>query len=196
MTLCINDHIEDMGEWELEKALSALPSWRREKALRYRHQEGQLQSALAYAELCHALTLSYGILERPDFLWNEHGKPTLKHHPTIHFSMSHCQVAVGCMVADRPCGFDIETMRSASDSLLEKTMNELERERILNAPSPAMEFTRLWTRKEAVFKLKGTGITDSLHTVLQEADEQGIQVQSLCNPFRGYVYSTAITTIH
>ncbi len=138
MILCINDHIEEMGEQELERALSTLPLWRKEKALRYRHKDGQLQSALAYTELCRALTLSYGIQVQPDFLWNEHGKPTLKNHPHIHFSMSHCKVAAGCLVSDRPCGFDIETIRCANASLLKKTMNDLEREHILQSPSPAI----------------------------------------------------------
>ena len=65
MTLCLNDHIEAMDGDALQRALAFLPLWRRERALAYRHPEGQLLSALAYIELCRALALRGERVQKP-----------------------------------------------------------------------------------------------------------------------------------
>ncbi len=191
MTLCVNDHIEDMAGDALERALACLPSWRRERALAYRHEEGQLQCALAYVELCRALALRGVAVTKPRFELGAHGKPRLPECPGLHFSLSHCRVAVGCLLSSRPCGLDIETIRPLKPMLVRRTMNDQEQARIFSSPTPEMEFTRLWTRKEAVCKLLGTGITDSLPDILGVASGQNIRLHTVCNPGRGYVLSTA-----
>ena len=88
------------------------------------------------------------------------------------------------MVSEKPCGLDIERIRPLKPALVQRTMNRQEQEQIMASVCPEMEFISLWTRKEAVFKLLGTGITDNLH-------ERGIQFSTICNPARGYVLSTA-----
>ena len=193
MTLCVNDHIEEMGRDALPRALASLPSWRRARALAYRHSEGQLQCALAYIELCRALALHGTNIRQPRFEWGMHGKPYLPQCPGLHFSLSHCRVAVGCMLDAKPCGLDIETIRPLKPALVLRTMNEEEQAQVFRSQTPEMEFASLWTRKEAVCKLLGTGITDSLPSVLTQAREQGIRLRTLCNPARGYVLSTAST---
>ena len=175
----------------LQRALAFLPLWRRERALAYRHPEGQLLSALAYIELCRALALRGERVQKPRFKCNAHGKPTLPECPGLHFSMSHCRLAVGCMVSEKPCGLDIESIRPLKPALVQRTMNRQEQEQIMASVCPEMEFISLWTREEAVFKLLGTGITDNLPHILCEAHERGIQFSTICNPARGYVLSTA-----
>lgn len=191
MTLCVNDHIGDLEGDALERALAFLPSWRRERALAYRHREGQLQCALAYVELCRALALRGVDVTRPRFEWGEHGKPSLPECPGLHFSLSHCRVAVGCLLSSHPCGLDLETIRPLKPALVRRTMNAQEQERIFSSPTPEMEFTSLWTRKEAVCKLLGTGITDSLPDTLGMAERAHVRLHTVCNPGRGYVLSTA-----
>ncbi len=192
MTLCLNDHIEDLEGDALHRALALLPLWRRERALAYRHQAGQLQCALAYIELSHALALQGEQDTRPPFEWNSHGKPFLPHRPNLHFSMSHCRQAVGCLLAHKPCGLDIESIRPLKPALVTRTMNAREQEQIRQSTAPEVEFACLWTRKEAVFKLLGTGITDALPHILTEARERGIRLSTICNPARGYVLTTAV----
>lgn len=191
MTLCLNDHIQDMKSEHLQQVLAFLPSWRRERVLAYKQESRQMESALAYIELSRALALR-GLQDiKPRFEYNEHGKPYLPTYPNLHFSISHCSQAVGCILSEMPCGLDIERMRRVSPSLISKTMNRNEEHQIYSSSHPEVEFIRLWTRKEAVFKLLGTGITDDMQDILLRAEALHIHIISTVNPARGYVLSTA-----
>ena len=189
--LCINDHIADLSEEQTDRLIASLPQWRREVALRYKHLQGRRESAVGYIELMRGLRLCFGINDTSAFAYNEHGKPYLKAHPDIHFSISHCREAVGCLVGDHPCGFDVEHIRKAKPDLVRHTMSPKEAETIFSDPFPDIAFTRLWTQKEAVLKLKGTGIVDDLHSVLEPDKLQGIELQTVENLYRGYIYSIA-----
>ena len=91
------------------------------------------------------------------------------------------------MVSDKPIGIDIESYREVSDSLLRYTMNEEEQRIIQTSDNPIRTFTEYWTKKEAVFKLRGTGIKHDLHELLK-GDEQ---VETYVNPEKRYAYSIA-----
>lgn len=192
--LCINDHIADFGEAQTERLLAALPEWRRATAMRYKHLQGRRECAAAYIELLRGLRLSFGIEGMPSFNYNEHGKPFLKEHPGVHLSISHCKAAVGCFICERPCGLDIEHIRKARPELVRHTMNPQETEAIFTSPFPDVAFTRLWTQKEAVLKLKGTGITDDLHNVLDPNRLEHIQLETTENLFLGYIFTIATHT--
>lgn len=190
--LCLNDHIADLSEEQTERLISSLPEWRREQALRYKQLQGRKECAIGYVELLRGLRERFNINEMPAFAYKEHGKPYLKEHPDIHFSISHCKEAVGCFVSNRPCGLDIERIRTAKPDLVRHTMSPEEAEGIFSNPFPDVAFTRIWTQKEAVLKLKGTGIVDDLHSVLKPDKLQGIELQTIENPYMGYVYTIAI----
>ena len=190
--LCINDHITDMSEADTERLIASLPEWRREKALRYKHLQGRRECAAGYTELLRGLRLQFGIGGLPAFDYNEHDKPFLKEHPDIHFSISHCKEAVGCLISDRPCGLDIEHIRKAKEDLVRHTMSPQETESIYADPFPDIAFTRLWTQKEAVLKLVGTGIVDDLHHVLEPNTLKDIVLETKENYYRCYIFTTAI----
>ena len=190
--LCLNDHIADLSEEQTERLINSLPEWRREQALRYKQLQGRKECAIGYVELLRGLRERFNINEMPAFAYKEHGKPYLKEHPDIHFSISHCKEAVGCFVSNRPCGLDIERIRAAKPDLVRHTMSPEEAEGIFSNPFPDVAFTRIWTQKEAVLKLKGTGIVDELHSVLKPDKLQGIELQTIENPYMGYVYTIAI----
>lgn len=190
--LCINDHIADLSEEQTDRLIALLPQWRREVALRYKHLQGRRECAVCYVELLRGLRLQFGIDGKPDFAYNEHGKPYLKAYPDIYFSISHCREAVGCLVSDHPCGFDVEYIRKAKPDLVRHTMSPKEADTIFSDPFPDITFTRLWTQKEAVLKLAGTGIIDDLHSVLTPERLQGIKLETTENPYRNYIYSIAI----
>ncbi|MBP5393562.1 MAG: 4'-phosphopantetheinyl transferase superfamily protein [Bacteroidaceae bacterium] len=189
--LCINDHIAEMSEEQTERLIASLPEWRREQALRYKHLQGRRECAVGYIELLRGLRQVFGINGMPAFAFNEHGKPYLPEYHQVHFSISHCKEAVGCFVGNRPCGLDIERIRTAKEDLVRHTMSAQESEEIFSSPFPDIAFTRLWTQKEAVLKLKGTGIIDDLHSVLNPANLQGIELKTIENPFQGYIFTIA-----
>lgn len=189
--LYINDHLERIKEKQVEKAISMLPSWRREQALKYKHFEGKRECALAYLELCRGLRLEYNITEMPLFAYDKNRKPSLDKYPHIYFSLSHCKEALGCFLSSVPCGLDIESIRPARKTLVEYCMNEEECRKIFSSSHPDATFISLWTRKEAVFKLQGTGINNNLKDILSPENTNDINIVTIPNLNRGYIISVA-----
>ena len=179
----INDQLQDLN---LDEALQQLSEQRRHQAFRYKHDLGRRTCAAAYLLLCEGLRRYYGIAEKPVFEYGEHGKPAIVRHPDIHFNLSHCREAVICVLADRPVGVDIESIRRAKDDLVRYTMNEDEVQQILRADDPDLAFTRLWTMKEAVVKRSGLGISNNMKDVLCPLPEG---LTTVVSPDARYVYS-------
>ncbi len=161
----IDDNLLRPSAEELERWTASLPPQRREQVLSVRHDQGRRERLLVYRLLCRALREEYGITEQPVFQYNEHGKPFLASGSPF-FSLSHCREAVACAVGNHPIGIDIESIRTAKDSLVRYTMNEAEQEHIFSSYDPDRSFTRLWTQKEAVAKLLGTGVLDNIKEML------------------------------
>ena len=108
----------------------------------------------------------------------------------VDFSISHCQHAIVVALDSQPIGVDVECYRNASDSLLRKTMNEQEILLIKSSENAEIAFTRLWTQKEALLKMLGTGIVDELPDVLDRMGQfPSYQIQTVVNEEREYVYS-------
>ena len=76
-------------------------------------------------------------LKRPtfDFGSSAGGKPCLSAFPEIHFSLSHSDEVVMCVVADRPVGCDVEKIIPLDEDL-KREIGSVE----------------AWTFREAVFK--------------------------------------------
>ena len=147
-----DSHIWD---FDLADALAAVSQQRRLHALRYRHERDQRLCLAAYRLLQRALLQEYGIMDLPHFSIDDKGKPSLERHPSLHFSLSHCEVAAACVVSDHPVGIDIETTDHYSEDVAAAVMSEDEMSRILASPRPEVAFTRLWTMKESFYKLAG-----------------------------------------
>ena len=93
------------------------------------------------------------------------------------------------MIAQQPVGIDIESIREYKDSLARYTMNDEELQRIASAERPDVEFTRLWTMKEAVLKCSGEGINNDIKNVLTGWEN----METTVNLERGYVYSVVFS---
>ena len=186
MRILIND---DLYGFDLSEALSLLSEQRRQQALRYRHEFGQRACAAAYLLLLKALREDYGITDAPAFKYGEHGKPTLTEYPEIYFNLSHCREAAICVIDNYPIGVDIENIRPYKESLARYTMNEEELDTIKKAANKDLAFTRLWTQKEAVVKLWGSGITTNLKEVLKDCST--LKLSTIEGPNKRYLYSIA-----
>ena len=178
----LNDDIEAF-DWQA--ALPLLSEQRRQQCLKFKHELGRKTCAAAYLLLCQGLRREYGIEEPPVFEYGEHGKPAIVGHPEICFNMSHCREAALCVLSDRPVGVDVESIRRYSESLARYTMNDREMLLILKARRPEVEFTRLWTLKEAVVKRSGEGIRNDMKHVLDGLKDAKTQI----NEKKSYVFS-------
>lgn len=111
------------------------------------------QRAAAY-RLLGELTGGEVVVEHDD-----KGAPYLPDHPELSVSISHCRTAVAVAVSpEGRVGIDVECRRKIGDGLLERVCTADEQTAVRAAADPTMEFLQLWTRKEAVLKLRGTGI--------------------------------------
>ena len=175
-------HPEQVTPQQLElDLLPQLPVWRREQVLKFRHHPGQVLCAEAYLLLKEGLGKDFGITDEVSFDYLEHGKPVLKEYPNIHFNLSHCAKGVLCVIDDQgPVGCDIEAAdRKIREPLLLKCCSEQEIEEIRHHSFPDRAFMRLWTRKEAVLKYTGQGLTQDLPTLLSDKLLETVQLTTV-----------------
>lgn len=188
----IIDSTEPCGE-ELLKLIDSLPEWRKEAALKYRFEQGRRECCLSYLLLCDMLRKHFGITEPPRFVIGEHGKPALNiSGKDIRFNLSHCKRAVACIVSDtEEVGIDVECTGRYTTALADYCMSVTERKTIICAECADTEFTTLWTKKEALLKLTGEGITDDLKTVLESCRTEGVTFSSGISADGQYAWSYA-----
>ncbi len=113
------------------------------------------------------------------FRKNEQGKPYLDGAP--YFNVSHSGSLIQIAISDVEVGIDIEFFGNQRDwkKIMDRFFHESEKETIQSEE----DFLRLWTKKEALLKCVGIGITQELSSfdVLSES----IQFNS-----RDYYFST------
>ena len=194
--LFIRDDLDRIASAEVEQMLTQLPSWRREKALRFKHEQGRKECACAYLLLCQALRDVYGISEQPSFIIGEHGKPELSFdsqqltvNSQIFFNLSHCKNAIACVVADRPVGVDVESIGRYNESLARHVLNDQEFSLVQQASNPQLAFIRYWTQKEAIVKYTGRGIDDDLKNLLIKYNNVYLHTEEHLD--KGYVVTVA-----
>ena len=210
LRLMVFDDMSQCTDNEVERLLPLVSAQRREVALRFRFTFGRYTCLKSYVMLQQ---LVQEILAETDERWlplqqrlkewnghfeyNEHDKPFMQSRlggriEEVDFSISHCKNAIAVALYDRPVGVDVERFRHAEEALLERTMNPEEQAEVRFAADPAEAFTRLWTRKEAVLKLRGTGLVDNLHDVLLPTPElPAITLKTMVNREKRYVWTVA-----
>ncbi len=183
MQYLLFDNMAQCTPAEVERLLPLVSEQRREQALHFvstLHRYTCLRSYLMLQELLHtnqSLTFTY----------NDYGQPSL---PGLsHFSISHCPNAIAVVVSERPIGIDVERIRTARPALIKRTMNLQEQADIAQSTNPDEAFIRFWTQKEAVAKLRGTGLITDIPTLLSDA--QNVTLQTFTRPEKGYVWSIA-----
>ena len=167
MHIAVFDDMSQCTTRAVEQMLPQVSAQRREQALRYQHTLGQFCCLKSWLMLRELSAVS---IQHSDFLYSEHGKPYWPEGP--FFSISHCKEGIAVAVDDQPIGIDIEAIRHADESLIERVMNEEEKWSVesLELRDRDRAFTRLWTQKEAVLKMLGTGIEsfEQLQNVLSK----------------------------
>ena len=203
----IFDHMHLCTDEAVREMLPLVSEQRRQQALRYSHTFGRFCCLKSYLMLLELLSAVYPELDtsKPEFGYTAQGKPFLLARPDIHFSISHTKNAILVAISDAPIGVDIEAFRSPSAALIARTMNATEQAAIATAaasaatPSGLLEspgtpealFSAIWTRKEAVLKLRGTGIEGDLKHVLSGTEA----IFTRIFPRKEYAFSIAQQTI-
>lgn len=114
------------------------------------------------------------------FIYGPQGKPALDEPAAaIHFNLSHSGELALVAVGQQPLGVDLEQWRQVADADLVArrffTPNEVAAQRA--APDGNQLFLRHWTRKEAVIKAVGRGLSMPLNTFDISAADTGQIVQ-------------------
>ena len=180
----------DVTQFENEELfldkLSLLSPYRQQKIALLKHRKDKNRSLGAGVALDHALEM-YGLGEREvEYEFGEWGKPSLKYHPAIHFSLSHSGDYAICSIGDKPVGNDIERIRMGRLKVADRffTPEELA---FLYAVQDDEEITqrmfRIWTMKESFLKVTGKGISLPLRDFAVMVDEEAdrIRVKHTCS---------------
>lgn len=139
----------------------------RQRAARFR-QPGDRHNFVLGRTMVHQLVGARDDSTPRAFSVGAHGKPFLPGAPA--YNLSHSGRWVACAVSQcEPIGIDVETfahLRNYHD-LIATITHQTERHFIEQAPSDSRLalFKRCWTRKEAVLKATGRGLSDDLQSI-------------------------------
>jgi 4'-phosphopantetheinyl transferase len=103
--------------------------------------------------------------ERLCFRNNQFGKPELAGETSLKFSLSHSKsIAVLAVDQAQPVGVDVEDVRPIEEEVADRhfSATELTDLRGLEGEAWLAGFYRCWTRKEAILKAEGVGLSRAL----------------------------------
>lgn len=121
----------------------------------------------AVSKFCLRTLLSFFLnvpANEVDFIAHAHKKPTVK---GLEFNISHTGDYVLIAISPKPVGIDIEFLNREFDfkSILDITFSKKEIDFIGNKKVNPTNFYAMWTRKEALLKASGEGVSDNLHLI-------------------------------
>ncbi|TAK73819.1 MAG: 4'-phosphopantetheinyl transferase superfamily protein [Gammaproteobacteria bacterium] len=97
------------------------------------------------------------------FSYGKHHKPYLSTHPHLQFNLAHSHdVAVYAFTLDQAIGVDIEKIQNRYETnVAQRYFSPTEYQALLQLPEKEriMGFYRLWSRKEALIKAIGKGLS-------------------------------------
>ena len=186
----------------------------RHRARRFAFDRDSSRFILARAHLRELLAVRLGVrAEAVEFEYGAHGKPALSRRfadSDLYFNVSHCDdVAAYAFSCGHAIGIDVEAVREIGDADAIAAHHFSRREnatyRSLDPSERPLGFFNCWTRKEAVVKALGEGLSMPLDgfdvtlapgepaKVLRIANtpgNSGWYLESLC-PAVGYVVAIA-----
>jgi len=154
----IFDDFPALGGNFIEENIRHMPHSRQEKCARYRHDSDKEACIVTYLLLLKGLWEHYGVESAGEFYYSRHGKPYLRDHPHIFFSLSHCKHGAACALADVEIGVDIQDVRPFDIRLARRVCSEGEMRKLSASKDPAKLFCRLWAEKESYAKAEGASV--------------------------------------
>jgi len=113
------------------------------------------------------------------------GKPVLTHAPDWHLSVSHTGDWVLLAVGQTPLGVDIEFVnpRFIIDDLIPSVLSAAEQRALIESTDSHLFFYECWTRKEALVKATGEGVTDDFINIPALEGEHIVKSSLIGNNF-------------
>ena len=158
----------DLSHADAKRLEAVLCAEERRRAARYRRRQDRVRFIAARAALRCLLAAHLGAEPRAlAFAYGANGKPALSPGGGLEFNLSHSgDLAVIALAHDREVGVDVERLRplSSAQRIAERLWSSGEAAALgtLDEDERLTAFFATWTRKEAVVKALGEGITDRL----------------------------------
>lgn len=182
----------DAAPDEIRKLHASLSPAERQRAGRFFFPRHRRRYIAARGLLRRLLGERLGV--RPEevrLVYGKNGKPLLA-DGGLHFSVSHCD-DVALFAFSKACelGADIEALRAirSADAIAAHIFSRREKRAYAAARDKALAFLRCWTRKEALAKGIGDGLSVEPHR-LDPADAPGWRVHTFF-PLPGFIAAVA-----
>lgn len=150
-------NINDLSDEEKAKCFSLMSEQRKKyiesvTSIKRKNESiaGEWLAKKAAAEELN-LPLDQILLER-----TEKGKPFIK-NANFHISISHSGNFAAVVTHSSPVGLDIEELRRVDLRVVQRVCSESDK-KLLDKKDFDLSFLKIWTAKEAYFKMLGTGI--------------------------------------
>jgi 4'-phosphopantetheinyl transferase len=147
----------------LDLMFLSLPENRKNRLLRYRHdidrKIGICADVLLRCLICRASGVRFMDIELKT---GPAGKPYLSGGPGCEFNISHTRNAVAAALSDGPVGVDVEGLRDIDAALAERVFSDNELALFRGAEDRTVCFFDIWTKKEALLKYGGQGLSGDL----------------------------------
>lgn len=161
------NELEQWTQKLFTEQLERVPTIRRQHILRQTQPQSRYHRLTGWLLLLYAYEQEYGS-PLPQIQVLAHGKPCFREEDRGYFSISHSGNLACCALGETACGVDIQESREISSALIAKCCNDREIQ-LLQSVSGETEqerlFALLWSRKEAMGKLNGLGISQNLRSL-------------------------------
>ncbi|RPF22269.1 4'-phosphopantetheinyl transferase family protein [Myceligenerans xiligouense] len=154
---------DGLDEAAFRRLRASLPVSRRERADRYRRKADRDASVVVFSLLQYLWRRRVGG-PLPDVVRGERGKPRFRGVDGWHFNLSHDASVCVCALSPVPVGVDVQSRVPFDDRLFETIAAPGERH-LRGELLRADDLSPLWTRKEAVVKRSGRGLSTPLGEV-------------------------------
>ncbi|WP_100448680.1 4'-phosphopantetheinyl transferase family protein [Glycomyces xiaoerkulensis] len=154
---------DPLDEATFQRLRAEVPAERRRKTDRYHRRQDRYARVVSFA-LLQYLWRERSADPMPEVVSGEFGKPRFRGLPEAHFNWSHDASVCVCAFASVPIGIDLQSRVPFDGGLFECIAapgEERVRDRLLRAD----DLSSLWTRKEALVKRTGRGLSTPLQAV-------------------------------
>lgn len=144
--------IDDVSIKDIDRFKSVVPESILNRCLKFKSIHEQYLKLKGWEYI-----LKKGIHES-EISFGEKGKPYLK-NSQFHFNISNSKKVVVVAIGEFELGVDVEIIKKPRTNIFSRVFTANEIQYINTSKDASVAFTSLWTRKEAVVKLFGGGIS-------------------------------------